>query len=263
MKAWLFDVDGVLTNPEEKIANPQILSEIARRLENGDPVALATGRSTDFMRIRVVDPLKELLNNPNQLQNFLAVGEKGGVWMSYSEGKEQENVDPEIYMPQELVKKVKSLIKEEFSDVMFFDETKRTMISTEMNDGADMDKYHERQKALNEKLKEFIKDSQGLELDPSVIATDIQHKHVGKDLAVRHVLEWLRERGIKLSQVIAFGDSKSDIAMAEEVHRQGLPVKMIFVGKPSDIEGMEKPFPVVMTSKLFDKGTLEFLQNYF
>lgn len=126
MRAWLFDVDGVITNPEEKIANPQILSEIARRLKRSEPVALATGRSIDFMRSRVVWPLRDLIASPTLLRNFLAVGEKGGTWISYNrEGKEQENVDFDISIPKELIEKVKNLINEDFADVMFFDETKK------------------------------------------------------------------------------------------------------------------------------------------
>lgn len=263
MKAWLFDVDGVLTNPEEKIANPAVLSEIAKKLEQGEPVALATGRSIDFMRSRVVAPLRELIASPTQLISFLAVGEKGGTWISYDqEGEEQENVDPDISIPKELIEKVRNLINEDFADVMFFDETKRTMISTEINDGANIDKYHEKQKLLHQKFRDLISGSKDLKIDPTIIATDIEKKHVGKDLAASRILRWIKEKGFNPTEVIAFGDSKGDIPMAEEIHRQGLSVKMVFVGRPSYIEGIETPFPVVMTSKLFDKGTLEFLQNY-
>ncbi|MEX2012991.1 MAG: HAD-IIB family hydrolase, partial [Candidatus Levyibacteriota bacterium] len=264
--AWFFDVDGVLTNPEVKIANPEILSEIARMLGKGDPVALVTGRSVDFMRDRVIAPLKGILSSPNLLRNFLAVGEKGGAWISYDgNGEEEENIDSDISVTQELVEKVKNLIDEEFSDVMFFDGTKKTMISTEMNDGEDLEKYHRSQQMLKKKLEQLVDQSgmkDRLDIDPTTIATDIQSKHVGKDFAARRVMEWLSSRKINPLQFVTIGDSKSDIPMAQEVHDQGFSVTMVFVGKPQDVANLQTPFPLIKTANLYEKGTLEYLQNY-
>lgn len=77
--AWLFDVDGVITHPEQKrVTEPQIITEIIKRLQAGEPVALVTGRSVDFMRDKVITPLKGELQDLSLLQNFLAVGEKEG-----------------------------------------------------------------------------------------------------------------------------------------------------------------------------------------
>lgn len=45
--AYLFDVDGVLTDPVEKrVDREEIFSEIISRLQSGQPVAFNTGRST-------------------------------------------------------------------------------------------------------------------------------------------------------------------------------------------------------------------------
>lgn len=267
--AWLFDVDGVITNPEQKrITEPRIFDEIVKRLTNGEPVALVTGRSIDFMRQRVIEPLIERTENLGLLQNFLAMGEKGGVWITYGqEGEPQEHIDENISVPQSLQDEVRKLIESEFSDLMFYDESKKTMISTEMIDGSNLEEYHARQKILDQKLEELIRKHRledKLEVDPTTIALDIQNKHVGKDFAARRVLAWLKEKGVKPTQVITIGDSKSDVPMAQEIYDQGLPVMFIFVGKEvdrADIQSRNLPFPVTFTQNKYEKGTVEYLTS--
>lgn len=266
--AWLFDVDGVITNPEQKrVTEPKILDEIAKRLEKGEPVALVTGRSIDFMKDRVISPLKKKIADPNLLQNFLAMGEKGGVWITYENGQPQEHIDDHISVPQDLKDQVRGLIEEEFSDLMFYDETKKTMISTEMKDNTSVENYHKRQTELNRKLEELVV-SHGLqsklEVDPTTIATDIQDKNVGKDFAARRVLDWLKQRNIKPQNFITVGDSRSDLPMAQEIHSQGLAVTFVFVGKEVDrdyIREQSLPFPVSFPQNTYEKGTLEFLSQ--
>ncbi|MCR4324936.1 MAG: HAD-IIB family hydrolase [Candidatus Curtissbacteria bacterium] len=267
-RAWLFDVDGVITNPEQKIVTePQIIDEIAKRLQDGEPVALVTGRSLDFMKERVITPLRGKVN-VGGLQNFLAVGEKGGVWITYDEnGQENETVDVSITVPQELQDDVRALMESEFSELMFFDSTKRTMISTEMKDGVSLEDYHKQQGKLNGRLEELVQKyglSDDLEVDTTTIATDIQNKHVGKDFAARRVLSWVQERGINPQMFITLGDSRSDIPMAQEVHNQGKAVTLVFVGKEDDkkhVRDMKLPFRVVTSQENYEKGTLEYLSS--
>ena len=267
--AWLFDVDGVITNPEQKrVTEPRIIDEIVKRLESGEPVALVTGRSIDFMRERVIDPLIQRVGDLSLLQNFLAMGEKGGVWVTYNQdGEPQEHIDENISVPRQLQDEVRKLIEQEFSDLMFYDESKKTMISTEMIDGTKLKDYHQRQKMLNQKLEELVRQhglQDRLEVDPTTIATDIQNKHVGKDFAAKRVLTWLAERKIKPAQFITIGDSKSDLPMAQEIHNQGLLVIFVFVGKDADrkyIESQNLPFPVTFTKNQYEKGTLQYLSS--
>ncbi len=264
--AWLFDVDGVITNPEQKrITEPKILDEIIKRLQIGEPVALVTGRSIDFMKDRVIDPLKDKIADPNLLRNFLAMGEKGGVWITYENGEPQEHIDHDISVPQDLQDEVRKLIENEFSDLMFYDETKKTMISTEMKDGTNLEDYHMRQQVLDQKLEELVAShglSDQLGVDPTTIATDIQNKHVGKDFAAKRVLAWLKEKDIKPQNFVTMGDSRSDLPMAQEVHDQGLPVTFVFVGKDTDQEymrGLNLPFPVTFTQNKYENGAAEYL----
>lgn len=76
--AWLFDIDGVITHPEQKrVTEPRIIDEIIKRLQAGEPVALVTGRSLSWMIDRVVSPLEQKVNDKSLLTNFFGLGEKG------------------------------------------------------------------------------------------------------------------------------------------------------------------------------------------
>lgn len=262
--AWIFDVDGVITNPQEKkITEPEILDEIIKRLTQGEPVALNTGRSLVWMIDRVINLLLEKVKNRKSLQNFFASGEKGGTWITLDEnGKIIQHKDDSISVPVSLQKKVRNLVDSEFSRSMFYDETKETMISTEMKDGFPVEKYSVFQKILNKKLQELVdKDNSGkpLRVDPTIIATDIENRHVGKDFAVERIIKWLNERNIDPQKFITFGDSLSDLPMPQALHEKGKNVEFVFVGN-KEIKQLY-PFPITRPKKLFEKGTLELLKS--
>lgn len=262
----IMDVDGVVTNPSEKrVTEPEILDQIVKKLEKGEPVALNSGRSLVWMVDRVINPLIEKLKDKKILQNLLAVGEKGGTWVEFDEnGQMQHHKDESISVPQALQEKVRKIINSELSESMFYDETKETMVSTEMKDGYSVEEYTKKQQGLNKKLQELV-DQEGLaeelKVDPTTIATDIENKYVGKGFAVRRILEWLRNKAIKPQLYVTFGDSfSSDIFMAQELHSQELPVEFVYVGK-ENIDASAFPFIIHQTQAKFEKGTLEFLKG--
>lgn len=258
MKAWLFDVDGVLTNPtEKKIVEPQIITEIIKRLETGGIIGLNTGRSLDFVINEVLKPLEQKLLNKELLQNVYFVGEKGGTWGDYKNGKMGNNVDEGISVPSELIQKVRDLITDKYLDTMFFDETKKTMISTEFKKGADLSKFHEEQKNLVEEMKKILEHLglSNLKIEPSIIATDIQNFHVGKDLGVERFLKMLGKT--EPEEFETFGDSPGDLEMFKYLTRNGHKTRFIYVGN-KEIEDNEN---IIKTRGKFDKGTLEYLRT--
>ena len=181
--AWIFDIDGVVTNPsEKKVGEPEILVHIVNKLKIKEPVAFNTGRSLPWLIERVINPLLNMVEDKSILENFIAVGEKGGAWLTF--------------------------------------------------------------------------DKEG---------TILQHKensiHVGKGFATDRILEWLKKKGIKPKQFIAFGDSPSDIAMANRLHEKNLSFTFIFVDNKGELKGVKFPFPIIYTKDRFDKGALEFLRD--
>lgn len=264
---WIFDIDGVVTNPtDKKVSEPQIIINIANKLKIGEPVAFNTGRSTSWLIERVINLLLEYIDVKSVLKNFIAVSEKGGSWITFNkDGTMQENIDDSISIPKLLKQQVRDLIKEKFSDSMFYDNSKLTMISTEMKDGYSIPAFKKAQKILIEHLVKLLQQNklvEKLKIDPTTIATDIEHNQVGKGFATERILELLKNKDIIPEQFIAFGDSPSDITMAEKLHENNLAFTFIFVDNKGQLKGRYHPFPIVYTKKRFDKGTLEYLSKH-
>ena len=233
--AWIFDVDGVITNPSKKqVKETQILDYIFEQLKKDKPIILNTGRSLTWIIDRVINPLIEKAKDKIIFKNLFAVGEKGGTWLTIDEnGIIKQNEDKSINVPQALKSQVRKLINIEYPNSMFYDESKLTMISTEMKDDLAIENYKEKQIELNEKLQQIL-EKDGLEkilkVDPSTIATDIQNKKVGKGFAIKRIMEWLRNNKLKPEKFLTFGDSINDVSMAEKLKEMNLPVEFVFVG---------------------------------
>lgn len=257
MKAWLFDVDGVITNPELKKANPQIIKKLVEILEQGEILGFNTGRALEFVIEEVLKPLEATLTNKDLLYNVFFVGEKGGTWGDFKNGKIENIVDPQITIPDELAQKIRDLISFKYKDTMFFDETKKTMISTEFIKGKKLDKFHEEQKSLVEEMKKILEHLglASLVIEPSIIATDIQNPHAGKDLGVERFLRLIKHLP-EPSEFETFGDSPGDLEMHKYLIKHGHKSKFIYVGTKE----IEDDANIIKTTAKFDEGTLEYLQ---
>lgn len=254
------------------------MEDIAVRLRQDEPVILNTGRSISWVQTRIIARLYHAhnLRDRGAMRNLLVVGEKGGTWLTFDdEGLMHEHIDDSISVPQDLQDEIRRIVEERFSKTMFFDKTKRTMITIEMNEINDkrfdgdltLEAFARNQKELVETLKELLERrnlTQDLSIDPTTIATDVQNRHVGKDIAVGKAFVWLRSRGVKAEKFIAVGDSISDIPMAEELQISGEKVEFVFVGKEQDkktIQAQNHAFPIHFTKGEFNKGILEFLRS--
>ena len=264
-EAQELDVDGVVTDPQEKaVTNQEIYDEFLARLEAGEPVCFNTGRSDKWVMERVIATITERVSDPAILRNLIIVGEKGGTWTTFTEAGEPVHCAVEtISVPNELKDGVRTLIDEKYSDVMFFDESKETMLSVEMVDGYDLDEFTKRQKQFVKDVELLLKETgtdTTYRIDPTTIATDVESPYVGKALGSDRFLEFLKNRGIKVKKFKTFGDSASDAAMADELARRGQDVEFVYVGnKPESVE-RRADYPVREVPG-FSDGTLEYLQR--
>lgn len=260
---YLFDVDGVITNPQEKrVTNESMLDEIIGRLQSGEPVCFNTGRSTSWVMERVVGPMMSKVEDKSLFQNLIIVGEKGGTWTTFDgEGVAHDDAVETISVPDSLKERVRELIAEKYSDAMFFDESKQTMLSVEMNDGYDIAAYTIRQ-------AEFVRDIQALlvetgtdkiyRIDPTTIATDVESPYVSKALGADRFMEFLQYRELAVDSFEAFGDSGSDAAMADELARRDKTVDFIYVG--SDLQSLNpRADYTVRYVGGYNTGTLQYL----
>lgn len=151
----LLDVDGPIASPVTRtIAIQSILDDLVSLAAAGVPIAFITGRSEQFIRERVIEPLFEngladALSQPGA--RMFGVYEKGGTWSAISpEGMSELQIDESVVPPAAYVAAIRELGEGEFSDVLFFDETKKAMISVEQRTDVSSETYLERQKAFDD-----------------------------------------------------------------------------------------------------------------
>lgn len=234
--AFLFDVDGPITDPEKKaVIEPEVLDIIADRIENGEPVGFNTGRASAWVMERVVPQLLERIDNKAMLRNFVVIGEMGGTWVTFNEeGEAQYGQSQQLTVPDDMLEAIRKLTDEKYSDVMFVDPDKRTMVSIEMRQGQTVDVFDMRRAELGNELNQILAETGNegrFAVEHTTIATDIQSKHVGKALGAERFVQLLRLLEIKPDQFLTFGDSPSDMEMTEELERRQLKALFVYVGE--------------------------------
>lgn len=261
--AYLFDIDGVLTDPsEKKVTEEGLFDQIIGRLKKGEPVGLITGRSNVFIKDRVINKLIERIDDKTILNNLVAVGEMGGTWMTVdAEGHLHEGQAQGLAIAEGLKQKVRELVESKYKDSMFFDETKTQMMTVEMNDGHNLDEFHKVREEFVKDLEEILA-GEKFKVDSASIATDIEDPHLGKALAAERFLQFVKDRGINPGRFVTFGDSKSDFEMADELARRGKKVEMVYVGDKAKLGEVSKDYPIEYIGG-FTQGTLEYLSRQF
>jgi hypothetical protein len=249
----LLDVDGPVSSPLTRTVAPQLLDDLLQLLTAGIPVVLNTGRSAEFVTERILEPLTGGLSEHARLH---AVCEKGGVWTTAGAG--DVHVDPALAVPATCHDAIAELVADGFGDAMFVDTTKRTMATVEARTDVPASFYLERQRAFDAELlarlataglgvvlrDELHPDADGgtpWRIDPSVIATDVESVRAGKALGARRALDLLRDDGPLPRSWQTVGDSRSDYAMADQLHALGADVTHVDVGPQPPLD---RPYPV-------------------
>lgn len=241
----LLDVDGPVADPATRTVAATLLDDVGRLLAAGVPVVLNTGRSVDYVREHVLDPLVGRGLAPEA--RLHAVCEKGAVWTTAGEGGTDVHEDAELRVPDAGRDLLEALVRDGYGDTMFVDGTKRAMATaearTDLPDGA----FAARQEAFAADLLAGLR-AAGLgvriqdqrfpgddghcpwRIDPSVIATDLEAGDSGKALGARRALRLLAEDGPLPRAWHTVGDSRSDYAMADHLHGAGYDVTHVDVG---------------------------------
>jgi hypothetical protein len=254
----LLDVDGPVASPVTRTVSAELLEDLRALLGAGIPVVLNTGRSADFVSERILRPLAA--GGLPDGARLHAVCEKGGVWTTAA--AEDVHVDTALAVPAVcrdlLAELVGDGIGDGFGDAMFVDATKRTMATVEARTDVPAAFYAERQRAFDAELlaglaaaglgvrlrDRYSPDADGRtpwRIDPSVIATDVESVHAGKALGVRRALDLLRADGPLPRVWHTVGDSRSDYAMADQLHALGDDVTHVDVGPEPPLD---RPYPV-------------------
>src|SRR4051794_41097156 len=153
----LFDVDGPLASPVTRtVAIPEILADLVALTAAGVPIAFITGRSDAFVREQLLGPLHDA-GLPDVFASgrgrMFGVFEKGAVEAPITgSGLGELMVDRAVALPQAVVDAVRDLVDREFADTMFFDDTKRAMVSVEQRTDVDSERYHAAQGPFNDRV---------------------------------------------------------------------------------------------------------------
>ncbi len=262
----LLDVDGPIASPMTRtIAIPAIVRDLAELANSGIPIAFNTGRSDAFLREQVIPPLLEAGLDDDV--RIWGICEKGAVTMRITAaGAGEVTVDEELRMPAAFGREVERIVRDEFADLIFYDDTKRAMVSVEQLTQVSNEAFRARQPALDEALAaamtsldlgyeregERVPNSAGdirYRIDPTIISTDIESNRVGKDLGASLMLSFLADEGIPTPRRWrTLGDSRTDYAMADRLHENGHDVVHVDV-RPGD--GVPPtPYPVRHHSSL-------------
>jgi hydroxymethylpyrimidine pyrophosphatase-like HAD family hydrolase len=265
--AYLFDVDGPLTDPNERrVTEPELLTIVAEKLKSGEPVGLNTGRSAEWVMKRFLEPLRSELDDPADLENFIVIGEKGGTWVTFDkDGEAEPGQSGQLEVPDDVRQSVLDLIEQnpEYREVMTVDNRRDTMLSIIMNKGVDIDEFDLRRATLGEEIRQILEANDvddTFAVDYTTIAIDIENRHVGKDVGSERFLEFLRVREVRPEHFVAFGDSVSDIEMADELERKGQDVTFVYVGQGDVTNGDSRKYEIVQEPG-FSSGTLRYLKN--
>ena len=266
----LFDVDGPLASPVSRsVAIPSILTDLVKLARAGVPIAFITGRSDAFIADEVVKPLLA-----NGLANAFVGGkarmfgvfEKGAAWSVIDgSGLGPLTVDEKLALPQPAIDAIRGIVASRFSDSMFFDETKRAMISVEQRTDVPHGAYVDAQPRFEDDAfaalvslglgvryrDREVPDASGevpFRLDPTIISTDIESVLLDKDRGAERAIEYFAGLGEVPTLWRTVGDSRSDYLMADHLHAAGYEVAHVDV-RPSD-GILDRPYRVIVEGDL-------------
>lgn len=256
----LLDVDGPIASPVSRsVAIPSIPRDLVELANGGIPIVFNTGRSDAFIREEVVPHL--IAAGLDASARVWAICEKGAVVARITpDGLGEIEVDSELAVPPSYADAIRTLVESTYSDVIFYDETKRAMVSVEQRLDVSAEHFASRRDAFDADAARVLEE-QGLgyewgsvvvtdatgaapfRIDPTIISTDIESVRLGKDLGASKFLRLLEADGGLLPLAWrTLGDSRTDYAMADWLHEQGLDVVHVDV-RPAD--GVpETPYPV-------------------
>lgn len=269
--AYLFDVDGVLTNPwTKKVEREGIFTQLQKRLAMRMIVCLNSGRAANFLQGEILDPLRSRFNDSSLMENVVAIGEKGGVLITHDESDQRiVRIEKDLQVPLPIQEQIKTLLEEKYSATMFYDYAKLTMVTLEalpleQMGGKTPDDFKRAQTELCRDLQTIL-DQAGLSsrfrIDPTGIATDVESILTGKAHGADIFIQYLNNRGLYPKQFKCFGDSRSDIEMHKRLIALGLPSKFIFVGEREKLINEQTDGIIFMADDPFDRATLRYLEE--
>ena len=257
----LLDVDGPISSTRTRTLRlDRLADDLVAFAAAGCPVVLNTGRSAEFLADQIVPRLVRAGLAPTD--PVWGVGEKGGTWFSLEDRDGSAHVgavheDHDLAPGEKLVAASRE-IADEFSDVVFFDDTKRTMISFEQHVEVASEAFLARRPDLIAAIERRVSEcgeEKRMSIYPTFIAVDIEHVDSGKALGAQRALELLAERLDPPRRWFTAGDSGQDYDMAEHLHAADYEVTHLDVRLDGEVPDV--PYAVIRERPALDDGVAE------
>lgn len=255
--AFMFDVDGVFTNPLTKKINENVLKFVKEQLDLKVPLCFFTGRTFKWLERKFLNDLINKLDNKNLLDFIFISYEHGCIFAEYVDGIKIKKIKNEFKVPDFIRERVKEIIKN--YPGIFFDDEKEIVLAVEMEGGKDKQKNNKEQrflKEIEEKFRELIINETNFKVFSTQISVEMQNIKSSKKLASIDFLNFLNKKKFIPKQFFLFGDNPTDLEAADELYSKGKNVIFGFVGERKI---PDKPYQVIKSKELYDKGVVEIL----
>jgi len=188
-------------------------------------------------------------------------------------------VAEDLALPRDYADEMRELVRAEYADLVFFDETKRAMVSIEQRVEVPNATYLARQPEFDAKamaalerrglgvrrLDDVRPDADGAvqwRIDPTIISTDVESDRSGKDLGAERSLELLGQDGELPITWRTVGDSRSDYAMADWLHANGYEVAHVDVRPADGVPATPYPVLTAPDGVIHDEAGARFLADW-
>jgi hydroxymethylpyrimidine pyrophosphatase-like HAD family hydrolase len=259
---YVFDLDGVITDPQDTSVDEAVVGYIAHILEKGGHVAVNTGRSFAWVKQTLLGRLTAVAG-AEFFERLYIVGEKGGESMIWQDSAFV--AQPSRFALSSDAAQITRRLYEARKDnlhTMFWDASKQTMATFEKYPEASLDAFKDEQAAVVQQLYQGL-EGKSAKIDVTTVAIDIESPLAGKHAGAELIYEWVaRNTAIAHDTFICFGDSVSDYEMARYFGTQGAKTTFVYVGEPPAGALREEPGVVLVRTKaLYAAGTREYFQQ--
>jgi hydroxymethylpyrimidine pyrophosphatase-like HAD family hydrolase len=258
---YVFDLDGVITNPEDSSVDEILIQHIRNILMQSGHVAVNTGRSYEWVEENLVHKLLAI-GDLDIYHRLYIVCEKGGESRIWQDGTFVSQPS-RFALHTDVTKSVHALLEKHQKelDTMFWDGTKQTMATIEKYPEATLQEFHHQQEFLKHLLETTLS-ADDIKIDVTTIATDVESHLAGKHAGAELIYEWVASHtSFTQDAYICFGDSVSDYEMARYFAQQNAKTTFVYVGKPVSINE-EAGVTLVTTKALYSAGTREYFSQY-
>lgn len=167
-------------------------------------------------------------------------------------------------IPLPLSNTIREIVQNSYDQSMFVDNTKKSILTIEMRDGFNQEEYENLQSQLSGEINIILKNYHpDIHVRPSssTIAIDVMPMDSNKSSGAHLIHDWLKNHkyNLKNSEIVAFGDSPSDLEMASYFATNNIKVKFVYVGE-TPLPTSNK-FTIITTKEKFSTGTLEYLTS--